>query len=132
MGWPIKAPSTIYAIRCKENGKVYIGRTQNLERRMKEHLSEFRKKQKDLKTMRSRPDRGFQSDFERYGENAFELYVLEDGVSPKEAVEREYFWIESYRSTEPEHGYNKQGRPQKYEALSRVMPGRPPVPPKEV
>lgn len=42
LGWPISHPSCIYAIRCKETGKVYIGRTYRLEARIKEHFAELR------------------------------------------------------------------------------------------
>lgn len=46
MGWPITHESVIYCIRCKANGKVYIGRTYNLKRRIAEHFSALRRGQK--------------------------------------------------------------------------------------
>jgi len=104
MGWPIKDPSTIYAIRCTENGKVYIGRTQNLERRMREHLTELKKGIKDIG---GRKNCGFQDDFNKYGESCFEVYILEENVYPEHAQERESLWIEEYQSNDPEYGYNR-------------------------
>lgn len=106
MGWPIKTPSTIYAIRCKENGKLYIGRTQNLERRMREHLYELRNGSKRRRGEHGREDTDFQKDFTRYGESGFEVYVLEESVSPSDVCEREAAWIEEYRSAECQYGYN--------------------------
>lgn len=103
MGWPIREPSTIYAIRCIANGKVYIGRTQDLDRRVREHLYELRR---GLKNCGGRKDNGFQHDYNKYGEYAFEVYVLEDRVPPSEAQNREVFWISEYNSTNPIYGYN--------------------------
>lgn len=103
MGWPIKRPNTIYAVRCIENGKVYIGRTQDLERRIREHIYELRN---GLKACGGRKDTGFQSDFDKYGESAFEVYILEENVQPLDAQKREIYWIREYRATNPLYGYN--------------------------
>lgn len=103
MGWKCKGPSTIYAIRCVKNGKVYIGRTQDLERRMKEHLAELREGRKDNG---QRQNCGFQSDFDKYGVDNFKVHILEENVQPDEVRARESFWIESYHAADPNYGYN--------------------------
>lgn len=46
-GWTITHNSDIYAIRCKENGKVYIGRTYRLDVRIREHFLALRKGKTD-------------------------------------------------------------------------------------
>ena len=103
MGCRCKAPSTIYAIRCSANGKVYIGRTQDLERRMREHLNALRKGTKDICR---RVNCGFQADFDKYGESNFKLHILEGNVAQEDLRSRESYWIEEYRSSDPQYGYN--------------------------
>ena len=124
MGWPIREPSTIYAIRCIENGKVYIGRTKDLERRVREHLYELRR---GLKNCGGRDDHGFQHDYDKYGESAFEVYVLESCVLPSDVEKRESFWIREYRATNPRYGYNISDG---IAARPKVLPirkGKPPM-----
>ena len=109
MGWPITKPSTIYAIRCKENGRVYIGRTYRFEARIREHFYELRKGQKCCYShdRTGRVKSLFQADYNRYGEKAFEVYILEENVSPEKCKEREAHWIAEYHSSDPLYGYNK-------------------------
>lgn len=102
MGWKIKNPSTIYAIRCKKNGKVYIGRTQNFEQRIRQHWLDLKRGFKG--NMR---DPSFQEDFNHYGEDGFNVYILEKNVPPEVANDREAFWIAEYRATNHLYGYNK-------------------------
>lgn len=103
MGWKCKTPSTIYAIRCSVNGKVYIGRTQDLERRMREHINALRKGTKDIG---QRTNCGFQSDFDKYGESKFKLHILEKNVPQEDLRSREAYWIERYMAADPRYGYN--------------------------
>ena len=102
MGHVIKKPSVIYAIRCIHNGKVYIGRTQRFEKRIREHWLDLKRGFK-----RNMRDPSFQNDFDDYGEDGFCVYVLEKNVPPHEADGREAFWIAEYRATNPLYGYNK-------------------------
>lgn len=106
-GWPVTRPSTIYAIRCKENGRVYIGRTYRLEGRIKEHFNELRRIKKTTYESSKHSLSQFQVDFNIYGESAFEVYVLEENVPPEDCRERESYWIAEYNSTNPEFGYNR-------------------------
>lgn len=109
MGWPITKPSTIYTIRCRANGKVYIGRTCRLEKRVKEHFDELRKGQKTCcdYANRTRIKSHMQEDYDKYGKNAFEVYVLEEMVPPEKCKEREAHWIAQYNAAAPDYGYNK-------------------------
>jgi group I intron endonuclease len=92
--------SSIYAIRCKTTGKVYIGRSYNPHERMKQHLQCLRRGE-------NHGSDSFKEDFEKYGAADFEGYILETGVTPAKFREREAFWIAEYRSTNPLYGYNK-------------------------
>lgn len=98
MGWRINGPSSIYAIRCVETERVYVGRSQDLERRLNQHLT-------DLRGNRKKGD--FQKDYNTYGESSFEVYVLEEDVRPEMAQQREAAWIKEYRATDPRFGYNR-------------------------
>lgn len=123
MGWAVKEPSTVYAIRCSENGKVYIGRTQNLERRLREHFRDLKKGCVSNTCGGVRGKSDLQKDFIKYGQDAFEIYVLEDGVSPADVREREAFWIAEYRSAEREFGYNLHSeKPAETYQIKRGLP----------
>lgn len=95
-----KQISSIYAIRCKVNGKVYIGRSQNPHERIKQHIQCLRRGENHGTDL-------FKEDFDEYGADAFEGYILENGVEPENFREREAFWIAEYRATNPLYGYNK-------------------------
>ncbi len=107
MGWPVTQPCTIYAIRCSANGKVYIGRTYRFNKRIKEHFYDLRQAKK-RKTVKKgvRTSTHFQEDYNRYGESAFEVYILQENVDPEKSKEAEAFWIGEYKSTNPDFGYN--------------------------
>lgn len=108
MGRQVTGLSTIYAIRNKENGKVYIGRSTKLEHRIKQHWQEKRRMiqiSKEPKFMGSLTD--FEKDFECFGQNAFEVYRIEECVPPEMCRQREAFWISEYNATDPRFGYNK-------------------------
>ena len=123
--------SYIYAIRCKNNGKLYIGRTTDVKARYRQHLSELRRMEKTACHAPPTPSgaRGpteFQNDFIKYGEDAFEVYVLENEVPPDQRAEREGYWIKRYHSDEPEYGYNIICARRK--ADFPLVPGLPPEP----
>ena len=93
--------SSIYAIRCKSTGKVYIGRSQDPYERARQHFQ--RLKRGDCECGAA----SFKDDFDKYGAADFELYILEKDVAPDKFREREGFWISKYRATDPRYGYNK-------------------------
>lgn len=98
---------SIYAIRCKENGKVYVGKTTNVERRVRQHLTQLKNGEKRKSVNCVWMDSDFQSDFNKYGIGSFEFYVLETDIPLDESSEREKFWINEYNSTEEAFGYNR-------------------------
>lgn len=123
----VTKPSVIYAIQCSENGKVYIGRTQNLSRRIKQHWQEkayearlMDTSDKKLGVVRSQ----FVQDFHKYGKDGFLIYVIEEDVSPETCDDREKFWINEYNSTDPRFGYNRNGKSQ-FDGIENLMLGVP-------
>jgi len=78
--------SGIYVIRNKENGKIYIGSSQNIHKRSLEHRSGLRRGVHD--------NNHLQKAWNKYGESAFEFGVLER-CEVEMLVEREQFWIDT-------------------------------------
>jgi hypothetical protein len=91
----------VYRYRNMQNGKSYVGSTVNsLSRRWAVHFSRLRRG--------VHHNAHLQHAFSHYGEAAFVLEVLEDGLpSDQRAVEqREGYWIEHLKTWDPEFGYN--------------------------
>lgn len=89
---------TIYAIRCKQNGKLYIGRTTRLDNRIKSHFCELKTERHNNKLL--------VEDYKKFGRENFEVYVLEENV-PYSKRGKEYEYMRKYNSFDKEFGYNK-------------------------
>lgn len=81
----------IYAYIKKETDEVkYIGQTNNLSFRIWQHkYNSYCEKRKEYNYPLSRALR-------KYGEDAFEIKILEDNLTEDEANEREVYWIRFY------------------------------------
>lgn len=90
--------TTIYAIRCKVNGKLYIGRTNNINTRMEQHFNLLRKKKHSNKLL--------SKDFNNYGEENFEIYILEKNVIYKDK-KKEIEYMRLYNTFDEKFGYNQ-------------------------
>lgn len=86
----------IYKIENKVNGKVYIGSSANLSRRLYEHR----------RLLRNGVHRNahLQSAWIQYGEESFDLRVIE--LTAVDALFYERKWIAAFRSAERDFGYN--------------------------
>lgn len=83
------------------NSKIYIGQTNNLDRRIREHKSNsFNPKSVNYNNIIHRAIR-------KYGYENFQISTLEilDGTYD-DANEREKYWIKEKKSLVTEHGYN--------------------------
>ncbi len=102
-------PASVYAIRNKVTGRIYIGSSVNAKTRVQTHFSQLKHESK-------RKSGGFgivvssftqwQLDFNKYGFDSFEWYILEENIPPDKRAEREEYYIKLYRATEKEYGYN--------------------------
>ena len=93
--------NVIYAYKKKDNDKiVYVGQTTNLKNRHKQHIyyDPFNLNNKEFDYPLSRGIR-------KYGENAYELIILEDNLLKEELNEREKYWISFYDTYF--NGYNQ-------------------------
>lgn len=87
----IKQDKVIYMLKNKINGKMYIGKTCNLNRRLSEH--------------KSRNKLAIQKAINKYGIENFKKIILEDGLTSENVYEREKYWI-NYYDTYRGEGYN--------------------------
>lgn len=93
--------NVIYAYKKKSNNKViYVGQTVNLEYRHKQHIEwdPFNINNVEYNYPLSRGIR-------KYGENAYELIILEEGLAKEQLNERERYWIRFYDTYF--NGYNQ-------------------------
>ena len=120
--------STIYAIRCKENGKVYVGRTTDVKKRFRSHISKMRSWSASIGKNLSGKRHVMQDDYDKYGEESIELYILEENVPPEKATGRELYWMRRYNSGNPQFGYNKISARAEINLEVGIKAGRPPEP----
>ncbi len=89
----------VYKIENKVNGKVYIGKTStSLEQRWKEHVKSSKRQDNQ--------HRPICRAISKYGEDAFEMTLIETVENDAQASEREMYWISEYNSFGTEFGYN--------------------------
>lgn len=86
----------IYMIRNKNNNKVYVGQTIDIDSRWMQHRSRLKSKTHENKHL--------QSAYDLYGKDAFEYILLEE-CNEEELDEKEIFYIQYYDSYN--NGYNQ-------------------------
>lgn len=93
---------TVYAIRCKENGKMYIGRTgeASLEERYKKHRYRLNKGICYSKSL--------QKDWNKYGQAAFEITPVIDTDDYEYSKRLEKIVSIMFGTNDDAFGYNKQ------------------------
>jgi group I intron endonuclease len=86
--------SYVYKITNLINGKLYIGKADDVVERWQKHLS-------DTRTMR-----GFilHNAIRKYGKENFDISVIEECESEEKALEREMFWIAEYKTNICKYG----------------------------
>lgn len=88
----------IYKIRNVENGKVYVGSTEDYERRLKEHMYELQKG--------THVNTYLQNAFNKHGQEIFSIEVIEELDSIDNLLEREQYWIDTLNAHWEKGGYN--------------------------
>ena len=89
----------IYCIRNKINNKVYIGKAKCIYRRIRQHINNLNKKNRDEEN-----DHLINAWF-KYGRENFEYFVLEY-TSIEQLKEQELYWQKVYKCTNRNKGYN--------------------------
>jgi group I intron endonuclease len=91
--------SGIYCIRNKVNNKVYIGKAKCIYRRIRQHVNNLNKKNRDEEN-----DHLINS-WHKYGRENFEYFVVE--YVPLDLLKtQELYWQKSYNCTDRKKGYN--------------------------
>jgi group I intron endonuclease len=85
----------IYAIQHNKTGRIYVGRTQDLKRRLSQHFYFLKNGKHSIGLM--------QSDFDKYGDD-FTVSVLE--IAKTYRTEEEGAWINKLGTYDPNIGYN--------------------------
>lgn len=125
----------VYGIRCKETGRIYIGSTCELENRLKSHFRILKNNHKYITSKRKgKQEHPFQTDFNKYGIESFEAFVLEENIPERLRDEREELWIDLYCVDNPKYGYNILNKCNRKNAVHKtnypvpVYFERPPIP----
>jgi len=90
----------VYMHRCKQNGKIYIGKTNNIKRRWHSNGIEYKPGKGEEN------NRPFWNAIKKYGWSCFEHIILEKGLTDEEASEKEKLYIQLYDSRNKSEGYN--------------------------
>ena len=90
----------VYMHRCKENGKIYIGKTNDIKRRWRSNGIEYKPGKGEEN------NRPFWNAIKKYGWSCFEHIILEKGLNDEEASEKEKLYIQLYDSRNKSKGYN--------------------------
>lgn len=87
----------IYKITNSYNGKIYVGQSQDIEKRIEQHLTALQKKKHENKNM--------QKDYNNYA-LSFSFEVIEE--CPLSLLnEAEKRWIAHFKSDDSRYGYNQ-------------------------
>lgn len=89
--------SGIYCFENKINNKKYIGQADNLNRRIKEHLTQLRHDKDECIIL--------QNAWNKYGEENFYIYIIEE-CSNNLLNEKEIYWIKELCAHKLDGGYN--------------------------
>lgn len=86
----------IYLFTNKQNGKVYVGKTNDIARRNREHLSESKNNENGH----------FYNAIRKYGFENFEREILYECENEDETYQMEEYFITKYQSNDKTRGYN--------------------------
>lgn len=105
----------VYAIRCKVNGKIYIGSSIDVHYRL------FSKGGGHFASLKSRRhhNKFVQKDYDAYKEDSFEIAVLEVCTTLKEARASEQWWIDVMLELAPNDFYNISSKVDGYDGKHR-------------
>ena len=92
----------IYKIINKIDGKIYIGSSNNIDRRWRQHTSA-------LNNQRHENDY-LQRSWDKHGKESFEFLIIEE-VTVETLLIREDYWIQEFKSFDRMYGYNLIEKP---------------------
>lgn len=93
----LKKVSGIYSLQNIKNNKVYIGKSNNLYRRLAQHRADLRNNHHSNSYL--------QNSFNKYGEESFQIFIIET-CEEKDLPQRESHYISNFKSLVRDSGYN--------------------------
>lgn len=93
---------TVYALKNKVTGKIYVGSTGNLHGRIYMHQYSLNRKRRTVEQM--------QRDFDMYGWESFEIKIVGRYANWLDGKRMEKFYMQVLRTYDPAHGYNYKDR----------------------
>ena len=88
----------VYKIENLVNGKVYIGQTTRYQRRKRDHLN--------FLTINNHINKNLQKDFNKYGEEQFNITIIKECKTLQERLYWEKYYIDLYGGIESKSTYN--------------------------
>jgi group I intron endonuclease len=88
----------VYALANLVDGKIYVGSSTNIKKRSHDHLYLLRRNQ--------HPNAHLQYAFNKYGEMAFEMRILQEVASSEELKSAEQYWMDHMQCYDHRYGYN--------------------------
>lgn len=89
----------IYIIRNEANNKVYIGKSEDVNRRIIRHINSLYNGTNNNKHL--------QAAFNKYGDKMFDISLLQILDKNEDINEREKYWIDHFKAYDRKFGYNK-------------------------
>jgi len=93
----MKKKYVVYKVINKINGKLYIGKTYNFEKRKREHFCDIN------------DDLPFHRALKKYGKENFEWEIIDTAETEKEILKKEIYWIKKLNTcihSKNSNGYN--------------------------
>ncbi|WP_155300923.1 GIY-YIG nuclease family protein [Deinococcus kurensis] len=94
-------PAGVYAIQNTENGRVYVGASVDLERRIRGHKTQMKRGKSS--------NRNIQADLRELGTEVFAFSVLERVIHIRDLPAAEQRWASLLGAFDRERGYNIRG-----------------------
>jgi group I intron endonuclease len=101
MGWldrQFRKRKGVYALVNLVDGKLYVGSSIDLKKRSHDHLYLLRRNQ--------HPSAYLQYAFNKHGEMAFEMRILQEVASDDDLNSAEQYWMDDLRCYDRRYGYN--------------------------
>ena len=97
----MKYPRKVYAFRHNDTGRVYVGSSVDVKKRMAQHRSNLRCHRHNVEDL--------QADYDKYGDNI--NVIILDEIKDESEDYKEYDWMRVYGTRERGKGYNYKDKP---------------------
>ena len=91
----------VYKIQNNINGKIYVGSSIHLSKRINDHLTMLRANKHENNYL--------QNAYNKYGKKNFTVEILEYGINKEDVRTKEQKWIDELDLCNPDNGYNING-----------------------